>query len=64
LAHKKLLSQHSIQELSNEERNLEEVVNAKILKPGRRICASGNAGAPQRLLAVLPADENIQVFLI
>jgi acyl-CoA hydrolase len=41
-------------------RNPEEVVNAKIIKPGSRIYASGNAGTPQRLLAVLAADENIQ----
>lgn len=41
-------------------RNPEEVVNTKILKPGSRIYASGNAATPQRLLAVLAADENIQ----
>ena len=40
-------------------RNPEEVVNAKIIKPGSRIYVSGNAGTPQRLLAVLAADENI-----
>ena len=41
-------------------RNPEEVVNAKTLKPGSRIYVSGNAATPQRLLAVLSADENIQ----
>jgi hypothetical protein len=40
-------------------RNPEEVVNAEILKPGSRLHASGNAATPQRLLAVLAADENI-----
>jgi len=41
-------------------RSPEEVVNSKIIKPGSRIYASGDAGTPQRLLAVLATDENIQ----
>ena len=36
------------------------MVNAKILKPGSCIYASGNAATPQRLLAVLGDDESIQ----
>lgn len=45
--------------------NPEEVVNAKIIKPGSRIYAAGNAATPQRLLALLAADDRIrQVELI
>ena len=45
--------------------NPEEVVNAKVIKPGSRIYAAGNAATPQRLLAVLAADDGIrQIELI
>jgi acyl-CoA hydrolase len=40
--------------------NPEEVVNPKIIKPGSRIYASGNAATPQQLLSMLAKDENIQ----
>ncbi len=40
-------------------RNPEDVINAKMIKPGSRIYASGNAATPQKLLKALAADESI-----
>ncbi len=41
-------------------RHPEDVVNAKLIKPGSRIYASGNAGTPQKLLNTLATNENIE----
>jgi len=41
-------------------KNVEEVVNAKLVKPGSRIYASGNAATPQVLLRQLALDQEIR----
>ncbi|MDJ0915794.1 MAG: malonate decarboxylase subunit alpha [Desulfobacterales bacterium] len=46
-------------------RNPEEVINSKLIEPGSRIYAAGNAATPQHLLSQLATDESIhQIELI
>lgn len=40
--------------------NVDEVVNATVLKPGSRVYASGNAATPQVMLRQLAADQAIR----
>lgn len=41
-------------------RNVEDVINADLLKPGSRMYASGNAATPQELFRQLAADDHIR----
>jgi acyl-CoA hydrolase len=41
-------------------KKVEDVINADLLKPGRRIYAAGNAATPQVLFRQLAADERIR----
>ncbi len=41
-------------------RNVEDVINADLLKPGSRMYASGNAATPQALFRQLAADDQIR----